>query len=615
MIEITDIYKEIENDGKKADYLEFDCEQCNQSFNQYGFSLSLFLYGVVFMVGKEFGYIGITCPSCLNTILIKGASNIQRLQQDMALFSGPNSIFLEPEFRYYSSILHTPNEPEYLDSFDIQYWNTPISEVLKDNFDGAVAAHDREQQLIENGYLGSYLYGSEPPLGAFASAWWYRPEDIEKLAQIENEQRERVFPRYVHKMKWYDRYDHFCWRYKLYQDQVARLKKDSSDNANKLREYAYQEDINLDRLYESNPGITSNSIVEFLEAGAKKIAANDIQVASEFLDLIVNFNPVPWDVPGPASDFYNSIYRTVRPFSGVPVPVDISEIDSEKYSAKIPDADIKDMVDGIRKNIRKRHVQEWAFENHQPFIEEYISLVHRPDFSYAYVWDLKCRYLQQLHRILDKASIRESRFAMYQTGPTWTIIYDGNEIAGLERGGHKYIHYLILHPNDSFLTADMDNLINSTQNTVAKEDYQEMVGGASTPGKKQKLSIDEEERYVKALSELREHRDIVKRHEEMEKDQPGSSDVDPASYKESKAAVNRLIKEYENRLEFGGAILEKGEMTKKAQDRISKSIRRAVNELKEYDIAAFEHFSAALKPIFSANQSYRTINNIHWETK
>ena len=44
------------------------CPHCGQEFSDEGLNIAVFLYGIFFLVGKEIGYAGITCPKCLHTI-------------------------------------------------------------------------------------------------------------------------------------------------------------------------------------------------------------------------------------------------------------------------------------------------------------------------------------------------------------------------------------------------------------------------------------------------------------------------------------------------------------------------------------------------------------------
>ena len=202
MIDIADAYKESEQNGQKFTNLDCACEHCDQPINQFVLSISVFLYGAAVLAGPKLGYVGITCPSCLNTILLKGDSLV-RLYQDMELFFGPNNSHLDPALRYHSSVLYSPNQIEYLDAFNIPTWCCPLSDNSKENFHGELGMYLESEPRLSQEYLCSYIYGNAVPIGSFASIWWFRLDEIEKLVQIENEHQVRVFPRYVHKMAWY----------------------------------------------------------------------------------------------------------------------------------------------------------------------------------------------------------------------------------------------------------------------------------------------------------------------------------------------------------------------------------------------------------------------------
>ena len=49
----------------------FKCDHCEQSFSLYSFRIAVFLYGIIFLADKKNGYVGIVCPSCMNTTLKK----------------------------------------------------------------------------------------------------------------------------------------------------------------------------------------------------------------------------------------------------------------------------------------------------------------------------------------------------------------------------------------------------------------------------------------------------------------------------------------------------------------------------------------------------------------
>jgi hypothetical protein len=518
----------------------------------------------------------------------------------MSTFYGPNNSHLFPDPRYHSSVLYAPSQIEHLNPSDIQTWTCPISDLAKENFDGMLGDLVENNSHLNEGHLCSYIKGTDIPIGTVVSVWWFNPDKIELLVQLENEQQVRVFPRYVHKMTWYEKYDSFCWRYKLYQEYLAGLKNSADETYNALSEYAYQEDINLQRFMDANPDITRTETIEFMELHAQQVSANDIQAASEFLDLLVNYDPAPWDIPGAMSDFYKGIWKSINPFRGASVPTSMEECDPEAFKPRMSDTEVMEMADKVRSHIIKSHVQEWAVDNHQDFIKDYISLARRSDFSYGYVWDLKCRYLKQLYSILDKASVTESRYAIFPEGPTWTVIYNGNALRGLKGNGYLYIQYLVKNPGQQYHTSDINKLDGIIENPRTCFDK-----NLDTNRKKSSHEIKTDEKAAKQyrtrLKELKIEREKAEQDRNM-------------------AALDKINEEFD----YIDSVLKKDFSPKgtprnfrddsdKIKDRIVQAIRRAVLSIQKHDPEAGEHFQEALKPINSFQQCYKPDKQINWK--
>lgn len=253
MIDLAEAYKVVEFEARlfpgeevkkqTLNRLEFQCEHCNQTFIKDTLNISVFLYGVAIMVGKDISFAGITCPSCLKTILMKG--NLTNLYHDMPYIhlEGLDEATFSPTIRYHSSALFSPQQIEYLKPFNIPSSDQGLSDNSADNFHGSFSEQLGNEPYLGKEYLCSYNYNDEVPIGAFASIWWFKPEQIEDLVRIENEHQIRVFPRYVHKMSWHTRYDRFCWQYKLYQEFLAGLKTAAIDTYDQLREVAYRDGL------------------------------------------------------------------------------------------------------------------------------------------------------------------------------------------------------------------------------------------------------------------------------------------------------------------------------------------------------------------------------------
>ena len=48
----------------------------NKNSGRNNFNIAAFLYGVFILLGKEKEYVGLTCPNCIKTILIKDNSDL-----------------------------------------------------------------------------------------------------------------------------------------------------------------------------------------------------------------------------------------------------------------------------------------------------------------------------------------------------------------------------------------------------------------------------------------------------------------------------------------------------------------------------------------------------------
>jgi hypothetical protein len=634
MIDLKDACREYETQFGNYSQLEFKCEHCDQEFNNFVLHLSILLYGFSNFIHKDFFYSGITCPCCLKTNLLKG-DDVEKFRNDVSTYIGDitSSVL---KLRYHSGVLCSPCQYPELKKFQIPYVFIGLPENLYD----VIYSYSSEAELDQKGYLCSFGYHDPLPIGANASVWWYRPDQIESLVELENEKGIKLFPRYVHagSESFYDRYDKFCWNYKLDLEYLNYLKEEACENYEGLKEYAYEKNINLNRLLQDNSGILPVGCVETLIKQAQENSDKEIlQLTSEFLNIVVNFDSAPLSERLGIGDFYKGWFKSVTPFKNRSIPTSYEELVKGKYTSKISNDDAMEMAEKVRPYITKTHVQDWAIKNHQNFINEYVSLACRTDFSYGHVWDLKCRYLKNLNKIRDKVSIKDSQYAMYQTGATWTIIFNGKEIGGLEQKGHKYIHFLIQRPNDSFLTIEMDNLISSPDKDdnenpdqeLSVEDRADLFGHTPAKIKKLNLSEDEEESYIKRLEELREYRDVIKRYEATKEkellmrfglidsldENDNEDEIEPALLKEAKKAIGRFIKDYQNKLKFGKDIYEHKEMEKKSQGRISKAIERAVKEIEKYDYYAFKHLEIALRPFNSPIQGYGLSKKMKWMTR
>ena len=269
-------------------------------------------------------------------------------------------------------------------------------------------------------------------------------------------------------------------------------------------------------------------------------------------------------------------------------------------------------------------------ENYEAFIKEYIELAQSSYFSYALVWELKLEYLEQLYEAAKSDAREEVPYAFYKQGEIWTIKFKEKSLQFVDKmgtAGYKYIQYLVKYPQESFLTKKLESLISTPQSSedkhqyqTAYEDFTEMFGALNGETKGKQLSDEEKKELAFKINDLKEYYQIIKKHEAaLEAQERGESvdmqiDFDPVFLKEAKTRINEFLREYRNRLQFGGKVFEEKEQDKKAQQRVSKAIERAVKEIKIHDEEIFNHFLKALSPINSKYQCYNTDKDIEWIT-
>lgn len=401
----------------------------------------------------------------------------------------------------------------------------------------------------------------------------------------------------------------------MYQDYSASLKDSAREAYNILDEYAYQKDINPDKLYDDNPDILRIKTAVKMEQHAQQIAATDIQATSEFLDLLINFDPALWNIPCAMSDYYKGIWKAITPFKDASVPDNLEDFNNREYEVAISDAAVKEMTDEIRKYIAQTNVQEWAMEKHQGFIKEYISLARRPDFSYGLVWDLKCQYLKQLYEIVGTVAFDKSDYAFVFEHAAWRIKFDGEVISGLKAKGLRYIHYLVANQGgkktDTFSLGSLDGDskgIISEEKENKKDDEEKSVGKKKK--KKNTNQIADPEMILLYENKI----------EELEKQIEDAQKMGDSQYlKETEADLKKLKKLYSETFRHGKS-LNFDDGTMKERQAITTSISRAIDKIegdKPADQNPFRtkvasHFREAIKPVSLYRISYNPKEKIDW---
>ena len=108
--------------------LNTECPHCRQEFSEEGFHIAVFLYGIFFLIGKDHGYAGFTCPNCLNNFLLK--SDITHLTNTIsAPFLQIGSWLISPNLVYFSPFYQNPRKRSELKLFTIySYGDSEVSD-------------------------------------------------------------------------------------------------------------------------------------------------------------------------------------------------------------------------------------------------------------------------------------------------------------------------------------------------------------------------------------------------------------------------------------------------------------------------------------------------------
>lgn len=345
------------DDREKIEKALLSCDHCAEEFTFKALYHNTVSYGIFFLVGKDQGYMGVVCPKCFKTTLKKDAlSEIESIKNRLNSVIGYDKI-KNDSFRYYSFPYHR----DYLKITDPSLQIHCISHIGKNYYSvedfELQFAHSCNSKWHSDGHR-SYFWG-DPSMGPAMTIWWFLEENIQDLVSIENETGLKVFPRYIAYEPIYSSIDRFCWEYHL------RLKL-------------------LEKL---NP--------LFAEKEKKVISSkNKITKNYEFLKIL--------DTPDYSSP--NSSYDPSCVY-----------FKNDKVSAKTKRIRLIDRFDDnqnitplnlhinehmktlLWNNFNDATVQKLLYRTAEIFIDEYIQLAQKIDFSFKSVWDLKESFLVQLY--------------------------------------------------------------------------------------------------------------------------------------------------------------------------------------------------------------------------
>lgn len=416
MIDFEDIWQDHQLSELPSMMIFFRCDHCNCRLSEDSLNLAIFLYGFFSLHKRNKSYIGITCPSCMTTILIKENRSPASLFIKLSSTISFGNLVLQTQLIYFISNYHHGLVCQYLQDlkpFKINYFHSGVSE------DGLKSINDRiDCYIAENGlddHLCSFVAAGSPFPPIELLVLWVDEQHIEELIKYEQENNVRIIPRYMFQMNLVDRIEAFCALYgfhsnfdRLIGPAQANLRLVKSQNLeidqilseNQEAKY-FDEDDGGNVLIHKYPELFSSSIlnpelIDKYRRAKHPNSDNEFDDTSEFINILAA-DPCPWDFPSIERDWIKDLWKRPSPFQDQEIPTLLAEY---KKSYKNGDSSNQhnNRVAEIKSVFSKGYIQKYISSLFSGFIWDYSQIVNKYAFSYSDVWNLKERYLEKIYR-------------------------------------------------------------------------------------------------------------------------------------------------------------------------------------------------------------------------
>lgn len=607
--------------------INFKCENCGQEFWDENFNISAFLYGVFLLFGKEKEYVGLTCPKCLKTILIKDNSDLVNYTKQN-LLSGEMSFLIYlvrdeddnqdmsqslvsfyPKLRYHSSVKHNPKQIQEIKHFDIPYWSGPLTNNLEDE----LSHYMGENPQLQEKYLCPYIPYGEPPMGPYFSVWWFREDQIDDLVEIENKEDLRIFPRYIHKISEIENIELFCWENHLYLNHLIEQKREAEETIEKLKEIAKQQNTNLQEILEANFGVITPEMVEFMiNQYVENEKERKVKLSTNFVEILTA-EPSPLELPITDLSLYEFLWKTPHPFEDNGLPRSLINVDPAQFKKPKKTFAFDEIAGEVPGHFGKGYGLNFINENYEVFIKEYIELAQSSYFSYALVWELKVEYLRRLHEQMHKEALLEARYAFFSEGLTWTITFDGITLRGLRGKGFEYIYYLVCNKFKDYSHEDINQLDGIEVYHIGRKKSSSPKGSSQTSTKKKGMIDHKAMIYGKSAQEIkRKYKELKESLEDAKREE---NPIEIKMAQEEYDQFSKFSYEYFNR---HGRVKKFQKKQKNIRDKIAKNIKEAKDEIEKNDLThnkrIWNHFNDALGGLYRQSIVYRPSEDINWHT-
>lgn len=354
----------MEEANKSATPASFVCEKCKGAPSMDQIVQSIETYGLIWLTNDENTWAGFNCPLCEKPWTIIKKFKHEEIRP-FGLEMGKRIACDSGTLVYHSfpfSMHHLVAGRDFVGLF-MQQLELPVDKLEEESF----SPFDKYGDInCPRNIYTSYLFGNKA-FGPAIAIWLYSDEDIEKLVSHESESGLRAFPRYRLYDSLYSDIDRFCWQERLHID--------------------FRNGLNLDW-----------EIAHILSNPAKK----DLTKTFDFMHIL--------DIPH-LDDIPKYITRENQfidsPNSWAKLPRQTADISSKTCCSKKIARDHEEISSVVWANFTKDYVQDLLKKLSEKFIDEYIALSERTDFTFSAVWKLKEKYLSDLKDAMQSSRKRE----------------------------------------------------------------------------------------------------------------------------------------------------------------------------------------------------------------
>jgi DNA-binding NtrC family response regulator len=336
------------------------CKKCNKILTKTEMPGSIEKYGLVYLWSEKHVFLGCNCTHCptptpilqfferesVDSFVKKLFNDIKRYYGPLAYHSFPNRLRNQAfgdERNYIFTTVRVPGDVA-----------TISQNAIDMKFQYPIEDHRKPNDFC------SYLIGIHA-IGPEASIWWLKQEHIEKLAQEELETGHQIFPRHI-------------VFHKLYI----------------ITEIMHRN--NWFRLDFNEPQSLDLPISDLMTIQPKKILSQ----AFDFMDILDTVHHTDIN-----DHIDNKDMWVIQP--DWTSRLDQVDTDTQRLSLK----DHLRLCHTVWANFTKDYMQELLRKLSKMFIDEYLDLSYRVDFSYDAVFNLKERYLVDLFQAIRSKSKRQ----------------------------------------------------------------------------------------------------------------------------------------------------------------------------------------------------------------